>query len=222
MELLVHLQPLLFRRNPKAFVGYSDATLLHSFMNRLGMVTFHGPMVAAELAGGSYDAGCFVRALSDGGAPWSVEAGGMRTLRPGEARGRLRGGCLSLLAAASGTGWEQAPPDANEGAILLLEDASERPYRLHRLLTQLSQSGALRGVGGIVFAEMRGCAPAPEEGYSLEDVLLHALHGFEGPVALGLPCGHSPTPMLTLPLGAPVRLRCGPEARLEVEGPWLS
>jgi muramoyltetrapeptide carboxypeptidase len=222
MELLEHLQPLLFRRNPKAFVGYSDATLLHSFLNRLGLVTFHGPMVATELGSGSYDAGSFARALGDGRAPWSVEAAGTRTLRAGEARGRLRGGCLSLLAAASGTGWEQAPPDAAEGAILLLEDAKEPPYRLHRLITQLAQSGALRGVGGIVFAEMRGCEPAAEDGYSLEDVLLHALDGFEGPVALGLPSGHSATPMLTLPLGAPVRLVCGPEARLEVEGPWLS
>ena len=222
MELLVHLEPMLFRRNPKAFVGYSDATLLHSFLNRLGLVTFHGPMLAGELGGGSYDTGSFMRALCGGGAPWSLAAAGVRTLRAGEARGRLRGGCLPLLAAATGTGWEMSATDPAEGAILLVEDTSEPPYRLHRWLTQLAQSGALRGVGGLVFGEMRGCAPASEDGYSLEDVLLDALDGFAGPVALGLPCGHSPTPMLTLPLGAPVRLRCGSEVRLEVEGPWLS
>jgi muramoyltetrapeptide carboxypeptidase len=222
IELLVHLEPLLFRRNPKSFVGYSDATLLHSLLNRLGLVTFHGPMVAAELALGSYDAAALGRALCDGQAPWSVEAAGLRPLRAGEARGRLRGGCLSLLAAAIGTGWEPAPPDPDEGAILLVEDASEPPYRVHRLLSQLAQSGALRGVGGIVFGEMRGCAPGADEAYTLEDVLLHALEGFAGPVAIGLPCGHSPSPMLTLPLGAPARLSCGPEARLDFEGPWLS
>jgi muramoyltetrapeptide carboxypeptidase len=222
MELLAHLQPLLFRRNPKAFVGYSDATVLHSFLGRLGLVTFHGPMVAVELASDGCDASSLRRALCDGGAPWPLDAPGMRVLRAGEARGRLRGGCLSLLAAASGTPWEMNPPDPAESAILVIEDRAEPAYRLHRMLTQLVQAGALRGVGGVVFGEMGGCAPAAEDGYSLDDVLLDALEGFRGPVALGLPCGHSPTPMLTLPLGAPARLRCERDARLEVEAAWLS
>ena len=220
--LLPFLDVERFRRRPKAFVGYSDATALHLLAARAGLVTFHGPMVAVELAGGTCDASSLRRALCDGGAPWTVEAPGLRVLRAGEARGRLRGGCLSLLAAAVGTPWEMNPPDPAEGAVLVIEDKAEPAYRLHRMLTQLSQAGALRGVSGIVFGEMGSCAPKAEDGYSLEDVLMDALDGFDGPVALGLPCGHSSTPMLTLPLGAPVRLRCHGDAGLEVEAPWLS
>ena len=220
-QLLVHLQPMVFRRHPKVFVGYSDATLLHLFLNRLGLVTFHGPMVATELASGGYDRGSLIQAVSQGGTGWSFDSPGMRPLREGRAEGRLRGGCLSLLAAAVGTGWEPGP-DVEDGTILLIEDADERPYRLHRMLTQLRHSGGLRGVEGFVFAEMRGCAPAAEDGYSLEDVLLDALDGFEKPMAIGLPCGHSPSPMLTLPLGGRVRLTCGAEAGLEVLEPWLA
>lgn len=221
IELLDHLEPDLFRSNPKVFVGYSDATLLHAFLNRLGMITFHGPMAAAELATGGYDAASLMRALSGGEAPWVVDAEGTRALRAGDARGRLRGGCLSLLAAAAGTGWEAHPPKA-EATLLLIEDADEPPYKIHRMLTQLRSSGALDGVTGIVLGEMRGCAPGPDAGYTLDDVLGDALDGFRGPVAVGLPCGHSSTPMLTLPLGARVRLTSGAEVRLEVEEPWLA
>lgn len=220
--LLDRLDAELLRRNPKVFVGYSDATLLHLFLNRLGLVTFHGPMVAVELADGGYDPASLLRAVSGGGAPWSVEAPGMRPLRDGEAVGRLEGGCLSLLAAAAGTGWGAGPPDPEERTILLVEDADEPPYRLHRMLTQLRQSGGLGGVDGLVFGEMRGCAPSSGDGYSLDDVLLDALGGLDVPVAIGLPCGHSPSPMVTLPLGARVRLRCGAVARLELTEPWLA
>jgi muramoyltetrapeptide carboxypeptidase len=221
IELLEHLEPELLRRNAKVFVGYSDATLLHGFLNRLGLITFHGPMVAAELASGLYDAGSLRRALSGGAAPWLLESDGVRGLRGGEARGRLRGGCLSLLAAAAGTGFEAGPAET-EGTVLLVEDADEPPYKVHRMLTQLRHSGAMDGVTGIVFGEMRGCAPGPEAGYTLDDVLHDALDGFRGPLAIGFPCGHSPTPMLTLPLGATVRLSCEARVHLEVEGSWLS
>jgi muramoyltetrapeptide carboxypeptidase len=219
-ELLPRLDPELFRAHPKPFVGYSDLTLMHSFLGRLGLVSFHGPMLAGELASGAYDPASFARALCSGESPWSVPAQGLRCLRPGEAEGILRGGCLSLLAAATGTAWA-LPTAAGQPSLLLIEEVDEPPYRVHRLLTQLCQSGALAGVTGIVFGEMRGCAPDAAETYRLEEVILDALQGLELPVAMGLACGHSPTPMLTLPLGVTARLECGGSSRLEILGPWL-
>ena len=220
-ELLPRLDRGLFLDKPKIFVGYSDLTLFHSFLDGLGLVSFHGPMLAAELASGAFDAASFTRSLQDGRGPWLLETQGVRCLRAGRAEGRFGGGCLSLLAAAAGTGW--APRgSAARASVLLVEDLDEPPYRVHRLLTQLRQSGGLEGVAGIVFGEMRGCsAPAGEE-FSLDDVILDALQGLDVAVAAGLPCGHSPTPMLTLPLGAAARLECGPGVRLELRGPWLA
>jgi muramoyltetrapeptide carboxypeptidase len=212
--LLPRLDAGLVRAHPKVFVGYSDVTLLHLYLNGQGLVTFHGPMVAWELANGSYDRASFLSAVAGQGAPWASEPDELVSLRPGTAEGVMRGGCLSLLAAAAGTPW--ALQTGGEPTLLFLEDVDEKPYRIDRLLMQLRQSGALEGVVGIVFGDMKGCSPALETDYSLEDVLLEALAGLDVPIALGLSSGHTTHPFVTLPLGVPARLVCGDEARLEM------
>ena len=215
--LLERLDPGLVRAHPKPFVGYSDLTFLHLYLGRLGLPTLHGPMAARELADGSYDRASFLHGLTGEGEPWRSEAGDLEPLRGGEAEGVLRGGCLSILAAAAGTPW--AVDTAGEDTVLFLEDVDERPFRIDRMLLQLRASGALRGVRGVVFGDMRGCSPKLTEDYRLEDVLLRGLAGLDGPVALGLSSGHTASPLVTLPLGARVRLRCGEEALFEVLEP---
>jgi muramoyltetrapeptide carboxypeptidase len=127
----------------------------------------------------------------------------------------LRGGCLSILAAAAGTPWDLRP--SGEATILFVEDVDEAPYRIDRMLFQLRASGALDGVRGIVFGEMKGCSPGPDADYALEEVLLEALEGLDVPVAFGFPSGHTSRANVTLPLGVAARLGCGTsEARLEV------
>jgi muramoyltetrapeptide carboxypeptidase len=208
------LDAALLRAHPKVFVGYSDVTLLHLYLNRLGLVTFHGPMAAWELANGSYHRESFLWAVMGQGAPYASEPDELASLRPGEAAGVLRGGCLSLLAAAAGTPW--ALQAGGEPTLLFVEDVDERPYRIDRLLMQLRQSGALDGVSGIVFGDMKGCSPALDADYSLEDVILDALGGLDIPVALGLSSGHTTHPFVTLPFGVRARLTCGDEARFEL------
>jgi muramoyltetrapeptide carboxypeptidase len=173
-------------------------------------------MVAWELAAGAaaYDHASLWHALTGEGEPLAAGPG-LRALRDGTAEGVLRGGCLSLLAACAGTPW--ALRTADEPTILFVEDVDEPPYRVDRLLRQLRLSGALAGVRGIVFGEMRGCAAAAEAGYGLEDVLAEALDGCAGPLAIGLPSGHVSGAAVTLPLGVAARLVCGGgEVRFEV------
>lgn len=218
--LLPRLDAALLRAHPKVFVGYSDATLLHLYLNRQGLVTFHGPMAAWELANGSYHRSSFLSAVTGQGAPYASEPDDLASLRPGEAMGVLRGGCLSLLATAAGTPW--ALQTGGEPTLLFLEDVDEKPYRIDRLLMQLRQTGALEGVAGIVFGDMKGCSPALDADYSLEDVILEALAGLDVPVALGLSSGHTTHPFVTLPLGVRARLTCGDEARFEILEPAVS
>jgi len=212
--LLPRLDAALLRDHPKVFVGYSDVTLLHLYLNRQGLVTFHGPMAAWELANGTYHKASFLWAVTGQGMPYVSEPDELSSLRPGQATGVLRGGCLSLLAAAAGTPWALQAGD--QPTLLFLEDVDERPYRIDRLLMQLRQSGALDGVAGIIFGDMKGCSPALDADYSLEDVILEALAGLEVPIALGLSSGHTPHPFVTLPLGVRARLICGDDARFEL------
>lgn len=212
--LLGGLDPALLRSRPKPLVGYSDITLLHLYLGRLRMVSLHGPMVAHELASGAFHRESLLWALTGEGAPYATEPDELETLRTGSAEGRLRGGCLSLLAAAAGTPWALAPHD---DTILFVEDVDEPPYRIDRMLFQLRQSGALEDVRGIVFGDMRGCSPRMDADYTLEDVIRQALDGVDVPIALGLSSGHTRSPNVTLPFGVRARLDCGPDgARFEL------
>jgi muramoyltetrapeptide carboxypeptidase len=201
---------------PKAFMGYSDITFLHSLLNSHGLVTFHGPMVAVgnDLADGRYDEASLRAGLLGEGKPYATVPDDILALRPGTADGRLQGGCISILASAAGTPWAIRPDP--EGTILFLEDQKEPPYRIDRALMQLRASGAFAGVRGIVFGDMQDCNPTHGAGYTLADVVLDALAGLDVPIAIGLSSGHTRNPNVTLPFGVRARLTCADEARFEI------
>jgi muramoyltetrapeptide carboxypeptidase len=217
MHLMPHLDPESIRTQAKLVVGYSDVTLLHLLMARAGLTSAHGPMVARELAEGeqAYDRASLWHALTGDGRPYATGPDELVALRDGGAEGTLRGGCLSLLAAAAGTPW--ALTTEGEPTLLFIEDVDEKPFRIDRMLRQLRAAGAFAGVKGVVFGDMKGCAPPIDADYRLDDVLLEALAGLDVPVALGLSSGHAVGVNVTLPFGVRARLTCqGEDARLEV------
>ncbi|NUS18108.1 MAG: LD-carboxypeptidase [Streptomyces sp.] len=207
------------RAEPKAFVGFSDVTVLHeAFATRLGVATLHGPMPGtpaflADPAGREHlrrtllapEDVQVLRALP--GAPPAA------ALVPGRATGVTMGGCLSLLASDLGT--RSGRPSA-AGGILLLEDTGEEPYRLDRFLTQLLRAGWLDGVAGIVLGSWEGCGPYPE----VRALLLDRLGPLGVPVLENLPFGHC-LPALTVPLGVPATLDTA-AATLTLHAPALA
>src|SRR5438309_3736749 len=91
---------------PKILLGCSDITsVLTAIHDRTGLIGFHGPMVAKDIAGGTFDGLSWESALQ-GAADWTVPTLGIEVLRTGKAAGRLYGGCLSMLAASLGTPFE--------------------------------------------------------------------------------------------------------------------
>lgn len=217
LQLLARLDPARLCTRPKVFVGYSDATPLHVLLNRRGIVSFHGPMLARDFAGGLADERSFVAAVMGAEAPCALVGEPLVALHPGAGEGTLLGGCLSLLASLVGTPWALRPWT---DTVLFLEDRDEPPYRLERLLWQLRVAGFFERAQGVVFGEMQGCNTGPGAPYRLEDVLRRALDGLDLPIAMGLSSGHTTRPNLTLPLGVRARLDCDDsEARFEVLEP---
>jgi len=203
-ELLPHLDATLIRANPKVFLGYSDHTSLHCWLhNATGLVTFYGPMVAADFSrDDGVDIASWQRSLNSD-SPWFFGvADGLRTLRPGVAEGRTTGGCLSIFAEGLGTPYA---PRIDTDSILFLEDIGTKPYQWDRMLLHLRYSGLMEKVTGIVFGDMRQCIDADGESY-LDSAILHALRDFAGPIAIGLSCGHVRGSNITLPLGIAARL----------------
>jgi muramoyltetrapeptide carboxypeptidase len=203
-ELLPYLDRGLIRANPKVFVGYSDHTSLHCWLQQeAGLVTLYGPMVASDFARmDGVDLESWNHCVL-GDRDWSLgSADGLRVLRPGTVEGRLFGGCISILAEALGTPYA---PEVRTDSVLFLEDIGTKPYQWDRMLLHLRYAGLLEGVKGIVFGDMAQCVAAEEQDY-LERAILHSLDDFDGPIAIGLRCGHVDGANITLPLGVQVRL----------------
>jgi muramoyltetrapeptide carboxypeptidase len=209
-EVLPLLDPQLLRKAAKAFIGYSDLTALLSFHLHNGLTCFHGPMIDRRLARGeaAYDRDSFVRALTCAEPLGSLRPPSLVAHRPGDATGVLWGGTLTQLAASLGTPWAFDPPD---GCLLFIEDVSERPYRIVRMLTQLAQAGILGRVRGIVFGEFPSC-DEPGGEHWIGDVLAEFVADFRGPVLFGFPSGHTNGASWTLPLGIRARIVASPPA----------
>ena len=201
-------------RHPKPFFAYSDLTgiQLH-LLDELGLPAFHGPMLAADFY---LEDGVHLESFNAAlrGQAYSVGAGeGLRTLKAGAARGVLYGGCLSIIASLLGTPWEPH----TEGTLLFLEDVGAKPYQIDRMLWQLRKAGKLEAVSGIVFGEMLDCVSPGAPPDLLDQAIVSALDGFEGPVAIGLRSGHVSRQNVTLTFGAQAELAAGADARLDIE-----
>jgi len=201
---------------PKVFVGYSDTTALLTWLTcQVGLTALHGPMVERRLSRGpdGYDEASFLGLLS-GRTPMDLPWSDAVVIRGGEASGPLFGGTLTQLTASLGTPYAFSPPD---GCVLFLEDVNERPYRIHRMLTQLIQAGLVGRARAIVLGEMPGCTEPGAGTLSAVDAARDALGGFGGPIVTGFPSGHTAGPCVTLPLGATVRVRTQDRPSIRVE-----
>ncbi len=207
-RILPYLDFATIRANPKLLIGFSDITALHmAFAARAGFTTIHGPNAASSWPQFSWDA--FRSIAFDGSTPLLTnpqpnedrlvpQGGRVRTFGRGRARGRLLGGNLTVLTALMGTGWL---PDFT-GAILFLEDVGEAPYRIDRMLTQLSLAGVLRRVAGVVFGQCTSCGAAGPSygGFTLSQVLEQHLGALGIPAFQGAAIGHV-AKQFSLPLG---------------------
>jgi len=205
---------------PPIFLGYSDITSLEIyFWQKYRWVTFYGPMVAAGFDSGAnvasgYDESSFRAALTETRHGWSLNLDG-QSLVTGDARGVLLGGCMTMVESSLGTPWELE----TRGSILVLEDRGMKPFQVDRVLTHLRQAGKFAGVRGIVLGEFPECEPAIEGSPTVRDVALRILGGLHIPIVWGARIGHTPRPMLTLPLGVRARMLARGAGKLDILEP---
>ena len=198
------LLPLLADRWPswpaKPILGFSDLTALHlARLRAAGVIGWHGPMLAA--LGRAQDPRRLDSAsraglkafLQGGGRSGGWDFSPRDILKPGRARGPLLGGNLSLLVCLLDSPWLPDPT----GAIVLIEEVDECPYRLERLLITLRQSRLWPALGGLVFGRFTGCGPAGR----VRGLLRETAAACPGPVLMNAPFGHGPQNRL-FPLGA--------------------
>jgi muramoyltetrapeptide carboxypeptidase len=216
-QLLPLLDPRPIAAAPKVFVGYSDITTLHAWLQqKAGIVSFHGPMLEKRFGDPArYDRDSFIRAVCVNEPMGAIVPPALEVWRGGEASGVLVGGTITQLAASLGTPWAFEPP---AGCVLFLDEVNERPYRLDRLLTQLAQAGIIGRAAALVFNELPGC---DEPGGLVRgaDAVRRVLNGFPGPIVAGFPSGHTPGATVTLPFGVRATVVARGRAALVIEEP---
>lgn len=202
--------------NAKSVIGFSDLTTLQIYIwQKCRWVTFYGPMVAAGINAGAgaakgYDENSFLHAIGKAEAGWKLRLKGEPVLT-GQATGRVLGGAMTLVEATIGTPWELDTRDS----ILLLEDRAMKPYQVDRVLMHLKQAGKFEGVKGIVLGEFPDSAPAVVGAPTVKEVCARILRPLGIPIVYGAPVGHTPRPMLTVPIGIQARLDADGEGMLE-------
>ncbi len=207
-QLLPFLNPDVVRSARKALIGYSDITAILTLYARQGMTAIHGPMIDRRVSRGpsAYDEDSFRRVMMSNEPAGEMQPAQLEALHQGTAAGILTGGTLTQLMASMGTPWAFDPP---EGCVLFIEDIGERPYRVHRMLTQAAQAGLFASARAIVFGEFPGC-DEPGGDPAIRDVLRDFTNEFRGPVLFNFPSGHTAGPTWTLPFGVKAEIVGGP------------
>jgi muramoyltetrapeptide carboxypeptidase len=184
-------------------VGHSDFTALQlALYAKSGLCTFSGPLLA-DLGAESCSEFTWQHFWDTLSSPTSAAAWSATTTTEIDVQGPLWGGNLAVLCSLLGTPYF---PQI-EGGILFVEDVGEPPFRIERLLYQLHLSGVLGRQRALMLGDFIHCQPGVRDnGYDLATAFaqIRAVAGI--PVVTGMPHGHG-MEQLTLPFGAPARLR---------------
>ncbi len=192
-----------FLKHPKWIAGFSDITVLHACLQQcLGVESLHGTMPRIAPPGkpdlASLDT---LRAFLFGKiSQYTLQPHQLNI--PGQARGILVGGNLSVLYSLAGSYYD---PDTR-GKILFLEDLNEYLYHIDRMIMNLKIRDKLKGLSGLIVGNMTGMKSSPS-GFRKPacEIIRDAVAGYDYPVLFGFPAGHA-RPNFTLPLGREVRL----------------
>jgi muramoyltetrapeptide carboxypeptidase len=206
MRLLARLWPRVDGRPAdagpaKPLVGFSDITALHAALQAAGRVSVHGPVVTQLAHSPEAVVERLFGLLEDGTAPPEPVAG--TPVVGGIVEGPVLGGNLSLVTRLLGTPWL---PDLT-GAVLLLEDVGEKPYRIDRMWTHLRLAGVFETVAGLALGDFTDCDD-PDGDFTLRDVLWSLAAEAGLPCVAGLPIGHGAV-NVPVALGTRVRLDGG-------------
>lgn len=195
---------------PKPLVGFSDITALHLWLQSQGRISIHGP-VLTQLPRLPQATHARLFALLESSAP-APPLSGTACLVAGTVEGPLLGGNLSVFSRLIATPFMPSL----EGAVLLLEDQGERPYRLDRMWTHLALAGVFAQVRGIVLGTFTNCEEqnAP---YSSAELLAELAQATGLPCAAGFPIGHGEHNE-PVALGARVRLEADAARLTFLEG----
>lgn len=203
LRILPLLDYDIIKKNPKILIGFSDiSALLNAVFKKTGIINFHGPVASSNFD--NFTANNLKNAITLSKEFKKVvnKFPSMTVINEGLAQGRLVGGNLTVITSLLGTEYEIDTEDS----ILFLEEISEHPYKIDRMLTQLWLSGKFDNCKGIIFGYFHSIDSRrnfyPGYSFTIRQVIELRIKPLGVPSVIGLPIGHNSKMVMTLPIGS--------------------
>ena len=201
IRMAKYLNLNLIKSNPKIFCGYSDITLLLNYIShQCNFPTFHGPMINSDFQDKLTKD--YFESILENKYPLikydisKLTNNDYEVFHRKSFIGRLVGGNLSLICSTLST-----PYEINfNNNILLIEEVSEKPYAIDRMLSQLISSNKLKNLSGIILGKFTDC-DGDKNSFSVDDLIKEKLLPLKIPIIKGFPFGHD-YPNITIPIGS--------------------
>ena len=191
-HLISELNLKNFIKNPKWYIGYSDNTVIQSYLLKKGFASVHGQTVKTSSFGVTEESYALIFDILDGKAPeYRIESHPFN--KTGTAEGILVGGNLALIYALLGTKYAFDCKDK----ILFIEDIGENFYALDRMIMSLELAGIFRKISGLIVGGMTNMGDEKENRQYEESfdefayrLISERVAKYDFPVVFGFPNGH--------------------------------
>jgi len=176
-----------FVQHPKWLIGFSDITILHAAAIHREIQSIHSVMAKGMTENDPQaDPVMILREMLFGNPPDSYLLSPDALNRSGKSEGILIGGNLSVLYGLRGTGLDIQP----EGKILFIEDLSEKPYHIDRMMQNFKSGGILSQLSGLLVGRFTEIEEDVSFGKTLKEIIWSAVEEYDYPVAFHFPVGH--------------------------------
>ncbi len=174
-----------FKKHPKWFIGFSDATVLHSHINNMNIATIHGIMCVSVTYATDEAKETLRKALFGEKLAYNLPAHNFN--KPGKATGELVGGNLSVLYSIIGSESEVDYKDK----ILFIEDLDEYLYHVDRMMMNLKRNGYFKNVKGIIIGGMTKMNDNDIPwGHDALEIIKDITKDYNIPICFNFPAGH--------------------------------
>lgn len=174
-----------FLEHPKWIVGFSDSTVIHGKLSRLGCPSIHASMPYFFENKTDEAKQSLFNALT--GRPLNYEFPAHSLNHEGEVEAEIVGGNLSVLYGMIGS---DSFPET-DGRILFIEEVDEYIYHIDRMMRALKRTGKLANLEGLVVGGLTQIHDNTHPfGQTVEEVIAEVVKDYDYPLCFGFPAGH--------------------------------
>lgn len=191
-HLIEHLDLKGFTKSPKWYIGYSDNTVIQSYLLKKGFASIHGQTIKTSSFGVTEESYDLIFDILKGKTPkYSLKSHQFN--KADTIEGELVGGNLALIYALLGTKYSFDFKDK----ILFIEDIGENFYALDRMIMSLELAGVFNTISGLIVGGMTNMGDEKENKQYEESfdefaykLILDRISKYNFPVVFGFPNGH--------------------------------